>query len=142
MRVRGQVHALEAPLPDGPLDAAMAAMAVVFSERYVAAYGVAPGSQLQLTALRVRVVRPTRRPASSSSEIPAPGRAPEPVSSRPAYFAEHHDFVATPVFDWSALAPGDSIVGPAVVQAPDTTVVVPPARVATLDRGRNLVLHA
>jgi hypothetical protein len=33
-------------------------------------------------------------------------------------------------------------VGPAIVQAPDTTVVVPPARVATLDGGRNLVLHA
>ena len=50
--------------------------------------------------------------------------------------------MATPVFDWSGLAPGDSIVGPAVVRAPDTTVVVPPARVAMLDRDRNLVLHA
>jgi N-methylhydantoinase A/oxoprolinase/acetone carboxylase beta subunit len=142
MRVRGQVHALEVPLPDGALDAAIAAMPLAFSERYVAAYGVAPGPKLQLTALRVRVVRPTRSAASSPSEVSPSGRAPEPVSTRPAYFAEFRDFVDTSVFDWSGLAPGDSIVGPAVVQARDTTVVVPPARVATLDRDRNLVLHA
>ena len=65
MRVRGQVHALEVPLPDGALDTAIAAMPQAFSERYVAAYGVAPGPKLQLTALRVRVVRPTRSAASS-----------------------------------------------------------------------------
>jgi N-methylhydantoinase A len=142
MRVRGQVHALEVPLPDGPLDAVIAAMPVSFSQRYVAAYGVAPGTQLQLTSLRVRAVRANRGPAMTSADVPASGRAPEPVGTRPAYFAEAHDFVATPVFDWIELAPGDSIAGPAVVQAPDTTVVVPPARVATVDRGRNLVLHA
>ncbi len=63
MRVRGQVHALEVPLPDGALDAAIAAMPVAFSERYVAAYGVAPGPTLQLTALRVprRPPDPERR---------------------------------------------------------------------------------
>jgi N-methylhydantoinase A/oxoprolinase/acetone carboxylase beta subunit len=142
MRVRGQVHALEIPLPDGPLDAAIAAMPLAFAERYVAAYGVAPGSQLQLTSLRVRVVRPNRGAGPSLDAVPTPGRAPAPVGTRPAYFAEHRDFVPTPVFDWSVLAPGDAITGPAVVQAADTTVVVPPARVATLDRGRNLVLHA
>jgi N-methylhydantoinase A/oxoprolinase/acetone carboxylase beta subunit len=46
------------------------------------------------------------------------------------------------VFDWSRLAPGDRIAGPAIVQATDTTVVVPPERLATVDGGRNLVLHA
>ena len=51
----------------------IAAMPVAFAERYVAAYGVDPGPKLQLTALRVRVVRPTRRPTSSPSEIPPPG---------------------------------------------------------------------
>jgi N-methylhydantoinase A len=50
--------------------------------------------------------------------------------------------VTTPVFDWTDLAPGDRVEGAAIVQAPDTTVVVPPGRVAVLDRSRNLVLHA
>ncbi len=142
MRVRGQVHALEVPLPDGPLEAAIAAMPVVFSERSVAAYGLAPGPHAQLTSLRVRVVRPTRSPPPAAVDVPRPGRSPEPISTRPAYFAEHRDFVATPVFDWSRLAPGDTIRGPAIIQALDTTTVVPPARVATLDRARNLAVHA
>ena len=68
-------------------------------------------------------------------------RAHDPAATRPAYFAEVGDFVTTPVFDWVALTPGDHIDGPAVIQAPDTTVVVPPERNAVIDHGRNVVLH-
>ena len=50
--------------------------------------------------------------------------------------------MTTPVFDWTELAPGDRVNGAAIVQAPDTTVVVPPGRVAVVDHARNLVLHA
>jgi N-methylhydantoinase A len=141
MRVRGQVHALQVPLPDGPLTDARATLTDAFSERYVAAYGVAPGPALQLTALRVRLVRPTDLAPSSSAAVDPTNRAPDPVTTRSAYFTEMGDFVTTPVFDWTDLLPGDRITGPAIVQAPDTTVVVPPARNAVLDGGRNLVLQ-
>ena len=131
MRVVGQVHALDVPLPDGQLDAVVAAMPRLFSERYVAAYGVAPASRLQIRALRVRVVRRTER--STAPAVEPHDHLPEPVTSRPAYFTEHRGFVPTPVFDWVELAPGDRIQGAAIVQAPDTTVVVPPG---TSGRGR------
>jgi N-methylhydantoinase A len=142
MRVVGQVHALEVPLLDGAPDEVVATLPRRFSERYVAAYGVAPAPRLQMTALRVRVVRPTGAAHARSAPDVAPhDRAPEPVGSRPASFAEHRGFVPTPVFDWAGLEPGNRIEGPAIVQALDTTVVVPPGRVAVLDHGRNLVLH-
>ncbi len=141
MRVVGQVHALDVPLPEGQLDAVVAALPRLFSERYVAAYGVAPAPRLQLTALRVRVVRRTERSTSTVPDVEPHDHLPAPVTSRPAYFTEHRGFVPTPVFDWTALAPGDRIEGAAIVQAPDTTVVVPPGRVAVVDRARNLVLH-
>jgi N-methylhydantoinase A len=142
MRVRGQAHALEIALPDGPLDAARAAMPSVFTERYVAEYGVRPAPALQLTALRARVVRRTAAPGPPAAVVSSTDRAPIPVTERPAYFTEHRDFVSTPVFDWTTLTPGDHLSGPAIVQAPDTTVVVPPERSAVVDAGRNLVLHA
>jgi N-methylhydantoinase A len=141
MRVRGQVHALEVALPEGPLGDARAALLGAFSERYVAAYGVAPNPTLQLTALRVRLVRSTGMAPPTSGAVEPADRPPDSVTTRPAYFTELGDFVATPVFDWTALVPGECITGPAIVQAPDTTVVVPPARNAVLDGGRNLVLH-
>jgi N-methylhydantoinase A len=142
MRVRGQAHALEVALPDGSLDAARATMPSVFTERYLAEYGVRPALNLQLTALRARVVRRTAAPGPAVAEVPPSDRAPTPLTTRPAYFTERGGFVSTPVFDWTALEPGHRISGPAIVQAPDTTVVVPPERSAVVDACRNLVLHA
>ena len=87
--------------------------------------GVAPAPEVAAhRALRVRVVR--RDPRGRRRPCPTSSRAtisPNRSTSRPAYFTEHRGFVPTPVFDWSGLAPGDSIVGAAIVQAPDTTVV-------------------
>jgi N-methylhydantoinase A len=142
MRVLGQVHALDVPLPDASLDAAYAALSRRFSDRYEAAYGMAPAATLQLTALRVRVVRRTEGSVPTEPVVEPRDHRPEPLMSRPAYFTEHGGFVPTPVFAWAGLAPGDRVQGAAIVQAPDTTVVVPPGRVAVLDAGRNLVLHA
>jgi N-methylhydantoinase A len=142
MRGVGQVHALEVALPDGPLDGVVAQLPVLFSERYVAAYGVAPAPRLQLTAVRVRVVRATSAPPSATLATTVAVGTASPVSSRPAYFTEHHDFVPTPVFDWAALAPGVRVDGPAIIQAPDSTVVIPPARAAVVDAHRNLVVQA
>jgi N-methylhydantoinase A len=63
-----------------------------------------------------------------------------PARARAAHFAELGGFVTTPVFDWIGLAPGSRLRGPAIVEGPDTTVVVPPDRTATVDRWRNVVL--
>jgi N-methylhydantoinase A len=141
MRAVGQVHALEVALPDGSLEAALGQLPNLFAERYAAAYGVAPAPRLQLTALRFRVVRHTGTPSTTAHGVEPQPRTPDPRSSRSAYFTEHRGFVPTPVFDWTELEPGDRIEGAAIVQAPDTTVVVPPGHVARLDVGRNLVLH-
>ena len=51
MRVRGQAHDLDVPL--GPGTTSAAELTTRFAECYRAAYGVDPGADLQLTALRV-----------------------------------------------------------------------------------------
>jgi N-methylhydantoinase A len=145
MRVRGQVHALEIPVPDGPLQATIGALSDRFADHYRAAYGVAPGRDLQLTAARVRAVRIAAKHAPVAADVGAgpdtrPGAAAAPVGERPAYFAERGGFVNTPVFDWRALEPGAEIPGPAVIEGVESTVVVLPDCVASVDRGRNVVL--
>jgi N-methylhydantoinase A/oxoprolinase/acetone carboxylase beta subunit len=42
------------------------------------------------------------------------------------YWHELGDVVATHVFDAALLEPGNGIDGPAILEAPDTTTVIPP----------------
>jgi N-methylhydantoinase A/oxoprolinase/acetone carboxylase beta subunit len=70
-----------------------------------------PGQELSL---------PTLPPAEAEAS---------PASSRQAYFGE---WVATPVYEFEGLAPGNRISGPAIVQAAYTTAVIPPGRRFTI----------
>jgi N-methylhydantoinase A len=140
MRVRGQVHALEVPVPDGPLDRAIGELAARFTEQYLAAYGVPPAAKLQLTSARVRTVRAARKHAPAAATVETAVAPPTPADERLAHFPERGGFVPTPVFDWTHLEPGARLPGPAIVEGPNTTVVVLPDRAASVDRWRNVVL--
>lgn len=50
----------------------------------------------------------------------------EPSAHRSAYFAEHGDYHATPVFEADTLPAGALVVGPAIVEETSTTIVVFP----------------
>jgi N-methylhydantoinase A len=45
------------------------------------------------------------------------------------------------IFEYTALGRGHEIEGPAIVEAPTTTVVVPPGTWATVDQLGNLVIR-
>ena len=57
---------------------------------------------------------------------------------RPAYFPEAGGFVPTPVYDRYALAPGETLVGPAIVEERESTTVVPPGDRLEVDPQGNL----
>jgi N-methylhydantoinase A len=136
MAVRNQAHALDVAHVDG----GVAALADAFVARHLAEYGVPPTGAVQLRSVRVRVTRPTRAPVGPGSPPLARSALP-PVHRRDVHFADAGGFVATPVHRWSDLRPGDRVPGPAIVQADDTTVVVVPRRIATVDRHRNLIVR-
>jgi N-methylhydantoinase A len=58
--------------------------------------------------------------------------------TRDAYWGA--GFVATPVYDGSALAAGARIEGPALIEEPFTVVVLPPGATAELDTFGNYVI--
>ena len=62
------------------------------------------------------------------------------TGSRQVYF-QRTGFVATPAHTRAALRPGDKFSGPALVDAPDTTIVVPPGWHATIDSFLNVVIE-
>lgn len=61
--------------------------------------------------------------------------------SRQAYFGSSHGMVETSVFRRDAIAAGDTIVGPAIIEEADTSVLVPPGWVAAVDGYVNLSIR-
>jgi N-methylhydantoinase A len=82
------------------------------------------------------VTLPVARPAIAVS--PEPG---EPArGARPVYFESTKGFVETPVLERARLAPGHSVIGPAVIEQIDCTTVVEPGQGATVDAHGNLAI--
>jgi N-methylhydantoinase A len=79
--------------------------------------------------------RTTGDPAHSTS------REPFPVAHREAYFDERNGYVRTPIYDRRSMTGGTTIAGPAIVEQPDTTVIVHPGQRATMRPDRSLLIE-
>lgn len=59
---------------------------------------------------------------------------------RPVYFPEAKGFADCPIYDRYRLAAGDAIVGPAIIEERESTVVIPRDSQARVDNGGNIVV--
>jgi N-methylhydantoinase A len=142
VRYRGQAYQLTVPAPSGPLDAdALAAITTSFRALYHQTYGIDLAAPVQIVSLHARVRRLVDK--LSMAEVESTGTDPEEsrLDTRPTY-AHGRGMVDTPVYDWAGLSPGTALPGPALVQGPDTTVVVPDGFRLTIDAFRNVLLDA
>ena len=62
------------------------------------------------------------------------------IATRPAYWSSKSDFEDTPVFAFSKLEAGNKIIGPALIEAKDTTYVIEPEWQFSLDAFHNTIL--
>ncbi|MGY1717244.1 hydantoinase/oxoprolinase family protein [Geodermatophilus sp. SYSU D01106] len=144
MRFTMQLAELAVSVPGGPVDDAVVAQAGrAFERRYAELYGEGSGfaaAGIQAITFRVRGtgVLPfsPRLPelARAGSADPSAAR----TGSRPVDLADGAGPVDTPVYDYRALRAGHVLEGPAIVEVPTTTVVVPAGRTGTVDRLGNL----
>ena len=77
----------------------------------------------------------TPSPAPLAGKDPGAGNK----GSRQAYF-KGDGFLETPLFDFAKLLPGNEVNGPAIIEADETTIVVPPGYNALLDGFKNIEL--
>src|SRR3954451_18672617 len=140
VRYRGQAHQLTIPVPGGVLSGDdLTTLAKTFGEHYRQTYGIEADVPVQLLNYRVRVVRVVDKyQPAPSPEAPEAGG----VTERKVYFSELGGYIDTPVHQWLDLRPGNHVQGPAIVEGPDTTVVVPPAFEATVDQWRSVLLSS
>ena len=132
-------------MPAGPLDAvALEQLVADFHHRYETLYGRGAGfreARVEIVTYRVRTATMSPKPAiepapEAGPEPPAEARAPE----RRVFWAELGDFEPTPVFWGERLRAGNVVGGPAIVQLPDTTIVVHPQQTARLDPYGNFLI--
>src|SRR5262249_50353359 len=130
-------HEINVPLPAGTidessLDTIRAAFADVYAKRYTAVYGDAA---IEAISFRVRVVGPAPPLDLDQAETRAPDQTKR-KGARQAWFGD--GLVDAALYDRSALASGDRIEGPAIVEEREATTVVPPGDRLTVDRHLNL----
>ena len=147
MRYSMQLAELAAAVTPGPIDEAeLAATAARFEQRYADMYGAGSGFReagMQAITYRVRAIGvlpftpslPTIDRAGSSDAGAAH------LGTRPIRLGVG-GYVDTDVYDYSLLRAGHRITGPAIVEVPTTTVVVPGGTTGEVDQLGNLIITA
>jgi N-methylhydantoinase A len=82
----------------------------------------------------------TAGPTAATAGPTAAAHGPTPASTRPAWFDPSHGFVDTAIYRRDDLAPGNRVVGPAVVEEYGATVPLLPGFRAEVDRFGNLIV--
>ncbi|MDE2334291.1 MAG: hydantoinase/oxoprolinase family protein [Rhodospirillales bacterium] len=144
MSYLGQTHTVAVRLdlaPDGSGAVTRDLLMTAFETTYRAAYGrLLSGAPVRVLNLRTAVIG--RRP-----KIDLLSLAPDPRTSfeaayrgtRRVWFGEWLD---VPVLDRLALPVGCEVLAPAVLEQPDTTVLIEPGQVGRVDRFGNIIIAA
>jgi len=130
VRYRRQAYELTVPLAGGPVArAGLDALAAAFHDKHRQTYGHAnPAEPVQLVNLRLTAIG--RLPRLELRQRAEPDA--RPLRHRQVWFAAN-GFADCPVHWRDSLAAGAELAGPAIVEALDATVVVPPAWTARID---------
>jgi len=140
LRYVGQSFEVSVPMPEGDVDAeALETVVERFHDRHERRYGHAdPGEPVELVTLRMRA-----RGVVETPDLSAPtteGTVADAVREvrEVAYDDGVHD---TEIYDRTLLPTGSSFEGPAVVEGPESTVVVHPGQSVIVDPDGNLVVE-
>jgi N-methylhydantoinase A len=146
MRFTAQLAEVATTVPAGDVDATvMAGAADLFEHRYAELYGAGAGFRdagIQAITFRVRAtgVLPF---SSELPELKAGDSADASVAhvgTRKVCLDGSIGYIDTDVYDYSKLRAGHVLPGPAILEVPTTTVVIPQATVGTIDHLGNLTI--
>lgn len=128
LQFKGQVHTVRIAVDDDDLAADDGGEGVIerFTELYEARYGRGTAyRKAGVEALTFSVEAVARLPIPVPDALAPEGGDPAAAlrERRSVYLHEHGRFEDIPVFDAERLRPGDEFAGPALVEAPDTTIL-------------------
>ena len=135
----GQLWSVRAPLGDGKFEAA--AVRSAFEAEYQRLYGhVQPDGAIMTATLRVAARAETGTPKAQHGGLIERDGAPDPESFRDVWH-DQHGWIETAVHSGLELAPGDQVVGPAVIEERTTTVLLGPGDHLIVDASGNFAIE-
>ncbi|MGI8398215.1 hydantoinase/oxoprolinase family protein (plasmid) [Agrobacterium deltaense] len=143
MRYVGQNYELQVSVPAGTVGAnTLDALVKGFEQAHLQRFGfIAEGEQIQIVTLRLEAAGVVNKAEFAPQPDAGPDCQAAIIGSRQVYMDETKDFVTCPVHTREKLKPGNRIVGPAIVEQMDTTTVILPDMLATVDPYLNLILE-
>jgi N-methylhydantoinase A len=140
MRYKGQVHEVSVPILGAGRDVDAADIMRDFHLQYERRYGKGttnPAAPIEALSWEVRAAALAATPPPA--EVPMSGDASaERKTQRQVYF--EGGWRQTPIYERDALHAGSQVLGPAVIEAPDTTILIHPRDTAHMDRSGNIVI--
>jgi len=141
MKYRMQIHQLPVPLPQGKLNEDdLVHLVQRFEEIYESFYG--KGSAYREAGVEIGLFKVNAIGEMIKPSIPeqAPKKEEPRPSQRKIYWRDRGEAVDTPVYAGPDLGPGHVVPGPAVVEFPETTIVIQPFAQAVVDGSGNFII--
>jgi N-methylhydantoinase A len=140
LRYIGQHNEVEVPVAADRLTAeGLEAQANRFHARHDALYGYAmPGAPVELINLRVKAIGLTDKPRFEST----PAQGEDPAAALKGYRDAFFDgsMRNTPVYDGMKMGNGNRLNGPAIIEQPNTTILVAPGYSMVCDSYSNYLM--
>lgn len=140
-----QIFEVSTPVQGGPLDEqGVLQVSHDFERRYAGLFGEGSGfREAGVQFITYRVFGTGRLPFKPElPTLPEEGHGPAPVKQRRRAMLDlRAGWQDVAIYDYAALRRGHTLEGPGIVEAPTTTVVVPPGTSATVDQLGNLVIR-
>jgi N-methylhydantoinase A len=139
MRYENQEHTLNIAIASDEATDDPAALRARFDQQHQVTYGYTTGDAVEVVTYRVRAVGEMDKPRTA--EI-APGGDVEGArkGTRPALHRESGGAFHWAVYERERLGATDAVCGPAIVEEPTATTLVPPGWTAEVDAVGNLVI--
>lgn len=144
VRYVGMATELTVPVPAGGLTAQGLGTALdTFHDAHGRAYGYSyRGEQLvEIVNVRVSGTGPTAAVEPVEQALVEGDGSAARTGERAVYFGPDEGSPICSLYERSKILPGEKVVGPAIVEQYDSTIVVPPWADATVDGYRNLLIE-
>jgi N-methylhydantoinase A len=146
IRYRRQSAGVEMPVVWDRFNAKrLAEMQSAFEKKYEELYGAGAGyskAGIEISEIRVDAVGKVAKPRLSAKRKDG-GPARRALKGKRAIFFTRPErkVIDTPIYDYHGLGVGITVKGPAVIELPFTTTLVPPDHKVTVDPYMNLIMQ-
>jgi N-methylhydantoinase A/oxoprolinase/acetone carboxylase beta subunit len=143
-RYSGQLSEISAVCPVRQMDSVEDVRALIssFENKYEEIYGpeaFAPAGGLEILGITLTTSAPVIKPKMAKYEYGGEDPKAAFKGEREVYFGRK--WVKSKIYEMEKLEPGNVVEGPSIIEAKDSTVVIPPDRKVTVDEYRYMMME-